>query len=266
MPCSSVIAEKWRKDLVEIGYAMISKKPNDIRRILEHPVVQRIDGEELGKFFRFAIEQAKIDRFLGGNYNLRNLSKLDDYKTALALEQDASSSGAQIIALTTRNKQLAELSNVIPTTQKRRLYDEIASRTFDDEEFRQLNARLGLSEKDLRKAAKAQNMVSFYGAGERTGILNVENKLSKALGKDSETLVVKASDRDQVLNEIDARVARVAKYDPEGAEDLKNLRARVRDIFNKGQDPGLDILEQLYFLEPGTRELVEKLSRNYDKL
>ena len=260
------IAEKWRKDLVEIGYAMLSKKPQDIRKILEHPVVQRIDGEELGKFFRFAMEQAKIDKYLLGDYGRRNLSRLDNYKTALALEQDASSSGAQIIALTTRNKQLAELSNVIPTTQKRRLYDEIAARTFDDEEFRQLNARLGLSEKDLRKAAKAQNMVSFYGAGERTGILNVENKLSKALGKDSETLVVKASDRDQVLNEIDARIARVAKYDPETAEDLRNLRARVRDVFNKGQDPGLDILEQLYFLEPATRELVEKLSRNYEKV
>ena len=32
-----------------------------------------------------------------------------------------SSSGAQIIAITTKNKQLAALSNVIPTNQKRRL-------------------------------------------------------------------------------------------------------------------------------------------------
>ena len=83
------------------------------------------------------------------------MSKLADYKTSLALEQDASSSGAQIIALTTRNKQLAELSNVVPTNQKRRLYDEIAYSTFNDPRFKVLNEKLGLSEKDLRKAAKA---------------------------------------------------------------------------------------------------------------
>jgi hypothetical protein len=84
---------------------------------------------------------------------------MNAYKTALALEQDASSSGAQIIALTTKNKQLASLSNVIPTNQKRRLYDEIAAATFNDPRFKVLNERLGLNEKDLRKAAKAQNMV-----------------------------------------------------------------------------------------------------------
>ena len=150
---------------------MISKKPNDIRKILESEIVQSIEGEEQGKFFRFAIEAAKIDNFLNGDYSKKNLTKLVNYKTALAMEQDASSSGAQIIALTTRNKQLAELSNVVPTTQKRRLYDEIAAATFNDERFRKLNIKLGLTEKDLRKAAKAQNMVTFYGAGERTGIM-----------------------------------------------------------------------------------------------
>jgi hypothetical protein len=50
---------------------------------------------------------------------------------------------------------LAELSNVVPTNQKRRLYDEIAAATFNDPRFRELNKRLGLTEIDLRKAAKA---------------------------------------------------------------------------------------------------------------
>ena len=81
-----------------------------------------------------------------------NLVKLKDYDISLALEQDASSSGAQIIALTTKNKQLAELSNVMPTNQKKRLYDEIAADTFNDPRFRELNKKLGLTEKDLRKA------------------------------------------------------------------------------------------------------------------
>jgi SPP1 gp7 family putative phage head morphogenesis protein len=192
------------------------------------------------------------------------VAKMNSYKTALALEQDASSSGAQIIALATKNKQLAELSNVVPTTQKRRLYDEIAAATYNDPRFKVMNERLGLSEKDLRKAAKAQNMVTFYGAGERTGILNVEGKLAKILEKQGNTLVVKASERDTILDEISARAARYKSYDPDTFDELMTLRANVRDIFNKGLDPGDEIMEQLYFLDPGNRALVEKMSATYD--
>jgi SPP1 gp7 family putative phage head morphogenesis protein len=260
------IAEKWRPELVRIGNHMLRKKPADIRAILDSEIVSKIDGEELNKFFRFALETAKIDNYLEGKYTKASLSRLNDYDVSLALEQDASSSGAQIIALTTRNKQLAELSNVIPTNQKKRLYDEIAAATYNDPRFRKLNEKLGLNEKDLRKAAKAQNMVTFYGAGERTGILNVEGKLAKVLDKDVNTLVVKASDRDTVLNEISARIARYEKFDPDTAEELRELRQNVRDIFNKGLDPGDDILEQLYFLDPKTKDLVEKMSRSYERV
>jgi SPP1 gp7 family putative phage head morphogenesis protein len=153
------IARKYRDEMVKLGYHMRRAKPGDVRAVLESELTGMIDGEEQGKFFRFAIEMSKIDEFLEGNYSARNLERLSNYKIALALEQDASSSGAQIIALTTRNKELAELSNVVPTTQKRRLYDEIAASTYNDPEFRKLNLKLGLNEKDLRKAAKAQNMV-----------------------------------------------------------------------------------------------------------
>lgn len=258
------IAEKWRPELVKIGNHMLRGKPADMRAILENELVSDVDGEELGKFFRFAMETAKMDAHVKGNY--KNLDLFDSYKTALALEQDASSSGAQIIALTTKNKQLAELSNVVPTTQKRRLYDEIASSTYNDPRFRKLNAKLGLTEKDLRKAAKAQNMVTFYGAGERTGILNVEGKLSKILGKDTATLVVKASDRDTVLNEISARIARYEKFDLDTAEELRQLRKSVKDIFNTGTTPSTDIMEQLYFLDSKTKDLVEKLTHSYGRV
>jgi hypothetical protein len=258
------VATLWQKDLIEIGNLMLDARPNAIRKILEHPVVQRIEGEELGKFFRFAIEAAKIDRYMEGDYS--DLSRLEKYKTALALEQDASSSGAQIIAMTTKNKQLAEMSNVVPTQQKRRLYDEIANSTFNDPRFRALNERLGLSEKDLRKAAKAQNMVIFYGAGERTGILNVEGKLGKVLEKQGNTLVVKASDRDKVLEEISARAARYQRYDPEMMQQLKDLRQEVRDIFNKGEPIGDEIMSQLYFLDADTKAVLEKMSHSYNKV
>ncbi len=251
------IQKKWWPDLVSIGDAMLKKRPNDIRYVLESKMVAEIDGEELGKFFRFAIEAAKLENHLKGG------GTIDNFMTALAMEQDASSSGAQIIALTTRNKQLAQLSNVVNTNQKRRLYDEIAASTWNDPRFKVLNERLGLNLKDLQKAAKAQNMVTFYGAGERTGIFNVEGKLAKVLNKQEGTLVVTASDRDRVLNEISARIARVENYDPEGAFDLRQLRNDVRDTFNKGINPGDDIMEQLYFLDPQTRDLVDKLSSAY---
>ena len=151
------IAERWRKDLVAIGNHLRRGKPDDIRKVLTNPLVLEVDGEEQGKLFRFAFELAKVDEFLEGDY--RNLDKLSNYKIGLALEQDASSSGAQIIALTTRNKQLAELSNVVPTNQKKRLYDIIANLTYNDPRFKELNLKLGLTEKDLRKASKNKIMV-----------------------------------------------------------------------------------------------------------
>lgn len=259
------IAEKHRKELIKIGEHMLRGKPEDIRAVLDSPLMKHIDGEEQPKLLRFALEMAKINRHLEGNYSKRNLVNLKNYKTSLALEQDASSSGAQIIALTTRNKQLAELSNVIPTTQKKRLYDEVARDTFHDPRFKKLNKKLGLTEKDLRKAAKAQNMVTFYGAGEKTGTMNVEAKLAKILEKDSDRLVIRASERDQVLNEISARMARYEKVDPDTYLELKALRNDVKDSFNKGQPIGDDLLEQLYFLDPKTRDIVEKLSKNNTK-
>ena len=154
------IADYWRKDLVEIGDAILRSKPADIRFILNHPMVAKIDGEEQPKFFRLALEQARVNNYLRGDYSEEALAKLSNYKTAFAIEQDASSSGAQIIALTTKNRQLAELSNVVPTDRKKRLYDEIAGKTFSDPRFKVLNEKLGLKEKDLQKAAKAQNMVN----------------------------------------------------------------------------------------------------------
>lgn len=90
--------------------------------------------------------------------------------------------------------------------------------------------------------------------------------MSKVLGKESGTLVVKAADRDTVLNEISARIARYERLDPLMAEELRALRQNVRDVFNKGIDPGDDILEQLYFLDPKTKDLVEKLSHSYTRV
>ncbi len=106
-------------------------------------------------------------------------------------------------------------------------------------------------------------MVTFYGAGQRTGILAVEGKLAKVLGKQEGTLVVRAAERDAVVAEISARMARYEKYDTDLYDQLKKLRRDVQDVFNKGLDPGSHIIEQLYFLDDKTRGFVEKMSNNY---
>jgi len=94
--------------------------------------------------------------------------------------------------------------------------------------------------------------------------LNVEAKLGKILEKKGDTLVVKASDRDTILDEISARAARYKRYDPTTFEELMTLRANVKHIFDKGLDPGDEIMEQLYFLDPANRALVDKMSATYD--
>jgi hypothetical protein len=94
----------------------------------------------------------------------------------------------------------------------------------------------------------------------------VEGKLAKVLNKEEGTLVVTASQREQVLDEISARMARYEKTDPFIVEELRQLRNNVKDIFNKGMDPGDEIMEQLYFLDPATKDLVAKMSQNYDRV
>lgn len=77
---------------------------------------------------------------------------------------------------------------------------------------------------------------------------------------------MKAADRDTVLSEISARMARYEKLDPDLYNELKALRQDVKDVFNKGLHPGDDLMEQLYFLDGPTRDLVEKMTRSYDKI
>jgi SPP1 gp7 family putative phage head morphogenesis protein len=260
------IFQYWKKDLIALGNAVQRGKPGDIRFVLNNKIFQGLEGEEQGKLLRFALEVSKIDDYLEGVYTSQNLKKLDNYLVDVAFEQDASSSGAQIIALTTKNKQLAELSNVVPTTQKRRLYDEIAASTFADPRFQKLNQRLGLKEKDLRKAAKQQNMVTFYGAGEATGIMSVESKLAKVLGSKTNTLVVTRTDVDKIVEQIDIVRANLKRRDPITYEELTGLRKQVIQSVNKAEAFDSYIVQALESHHIDTKDFVEKVSRNYDRV
>lgn len=96
--------------------------------------------------------------------------------------------------------------------------------------------------------------------------MNVEGKLAKVLGKDKDRLVVRAAERDAVLQQIDARAARYQKFDEDTYRELKKLRRDVSDCFNKGTSPGEEIMESLYFLDPQTKDFVEKLTRQYGSI
>ena len=96
--------------------------------------------------------------------------------------------------------------------------------------------------------------------------MNVEGKLAKILEKDSGRLVVKAAERDAILDQISARAARYKDIDIDTYDELMALRKDVKDIFNKGLAPGDEIMDQLFFLDPKTRDFVEKLTRQYDNV
>lgn len=61
-------------------------------------------------------------------------------------------------------------------------------------------------------------------------------------------------------------MARYESIDRETYLELKALRQDVKNTFDNGLDPGDEMMEQLYFLDPKTRDFVEKLSRNHTKV
>ena len=146
--------------LLDIGELVSATTQRDrrIREFLEHPLVRSLEGPEVAKLARLALEYTRIHKHVKGDFN--NTSLLATYKTQLMIENDASASGAQIIGLSTRDRQIATVSNVIATTQKNRLYDLVAMDTINDPDYVKIAAlrNANLTWEDLAKAAKAQNI------------------------------------------------------------------------------------------------------------
>jgi len=154
------IFNRNQSKLLEIGRLLQAKTQKDrrIREFLEHPLIRELEGPEVGKMARLALEYTRIYDHVGGDFN--NTKLLKTYKTKLMIENDASSSGAQIISLSTGDRSIAEASNVVATTKKNRLYDLVAQDTVNDPEFLKIPAlrNAGLTWSDLAKGAKAQNI------------------------------------------------------------------------------------------------------------
>ena len=260
-----------RAELIELGRKLQSKTQRDrrIREVLEHPLVQGMDAEEHPKLLRFALETARMDDHLKGDWS--DTSILSTFKTQLPIEIDASASGAQIIALSTKNKALAFESNVIATPKKNRLYDIMAQDAVSDPRFKALG-RLpsDLTWEDLSKAAKAQNMVSFYGAGAATQRGSLADKFAKELLKRDHVVVTRrrssntpkdAFSQLELNKLIDEQIKLARAVDAtETVRDLTLLKRELNDVIDKDAPVGSKLRALAKDVHVDVEEFVERVS------
>ena len=281
-----------KDDLIELGSIMQGRyrQPNrNIEDFLNHRLIAGHDAEEIPKIARYALEVKRIDDHLRkAGYTMetaiqsrKGLAHLKKYKTTLMVENDASSSGAQIIGLSTRDRQIAEISNVVPTTSKQRLYDIIAQRTASDPRYRKIQ-RLGddIGWEDLAKAAKAQNMVTFYGAGEATQIANIEAKLAERLLKKTNQVIIykdkvpsNLKDNDRVFSyrDISDTLKReIAEAELAGLDatsmQLKNLKSGIDDVILNEAPMDSKLLHMARDTHSDAEMFIEKLTNTREGL
>ena len=241
------------KNLLQIGEAMMSPTQPDrrIKEFLSNPLVAVTEDKEVGKLARLALEYTRIHRHMNGEmvtnkslWTNAQRQRLAQYKTKMMIENDASSSGAQIISLSTGDRASAELSNVLQTSKKQRLYDEIAKRTVDDAEFLAIPelAEMDLDWTDLMKAAKNQNMVAFYGAGDATKSANVANQFAKVLAKKGK-IAISTKEVDKFKKAIDAKIS--FEMDRKNWSRIDELRDIKKQVVLSSKE-GSSITDSLY--------------------
>jgi len=252
------IFNRNREKLIELGEIMMSTTQRDrrIREFLEHPLIRGLEGPEVPKMGRMALEYARIERHLKGG------KPLNSYETKLMIENDASSSGAQIIGLSTGDRAVSQASNVLATTQKNRLYDLVAMDTVNDPEFIKIPALrdASLTWEDLAKAAKAQNMVSFYGAGAATKTANIANKFSKVLD-DMGFVTVTKDNLGEYLRIIDGKIKVSDRLGTTSVSaELTSFRKELVELINKNEPAGRTLLKQAQDIHPDVGDFVNKLT------
>jgi SPP1 gp7 family putative phage head morphogenesis protein len=249
------------KEILSLGRLMMETTQRDrrIREYLEHPIIRATEAEEVPKISRLAIEYARAHKAVNGDFT--NVNKLAEYKTKLMIENDASSSGAQIIGLSTGDRDISINSNVLPTLQKNRLYDLVAMDTVSDPEFQKIQGLRDANVQwtDLQKAAKAQNMVSFYGAGKATQAANIEAKFASVLELKGYTVVTREELRG-VTNIIDGKIKEADRL---GAENvvfgLKQLKRELNEVVEGETPVGQELLAHARDSHPDVEAFVDKL-------
>lgn len=256
------IFNRNERDILSLGRLLLTKTQRDrrIREFLEHPLIRGLDAEEIPKMTRLALEYARVYEHVDGNFN--NVRKLSTYRTKLMIENDASSSGAQVIGLSTRDRSISENSNVVPTRQKNRLYDLVAMDTVSDPRFQAIDklADANIQWTDLQKAAKAQNMVSFYGAGKATQAANIEAKFAGILESKGYTVITREELRG-VNNQIDKLVKDADRIGADNVSyGLKQLKREINDVLNNEVPVGKELLAAARDVHPDVESFVDKLA------
>ncbi len=91
-------------------------------------------------------------------------------KTAYMVEQDASCSGAQFVAMLQGDTKLAKYTNLLPDSIKHDLYNYIV----EDTAIQGILKEVGITRpKKIRNAAKPVVMLSFYGAQDESIAMNI---------------------------------------------------------------------------------------------
>jgi SPP1 gp7 family putative phage head morphogenesis protein len=237
-----------------------TQRSRRIREFLEHPLIQSHDAEEISKVARLSLEYARVHRHTKGD--LLNPNACKGFTSKLMIENDASSSGAQIIGLSTGDRAISVNSNVLATHKKNRLYDLVAMDTAADPELHQLRAfrDAGITWEDLAKAAKAQNMVSFYGAGANTQATNIEAKFSKVMEKKG-FLVITKDELKVVLDEV-ALKRKNADYigATEVVKQMDKFKKELIETLNNATTPDRELVKAAADIHPYATEFVEKLN------
>jgi SPP1 gp7 family putative phage head morphogenesis protein len=255
------IFKRSEKQLLELGQLLMNKTQRDrrIREFLEHPIIRAHDAEEIPKITRLALEYARVHKHVNGNFN--DVARLKSYETRLMIENDASSSGAQIIGLSTGDRDISVNSNVLQTTQKNRLYDLVAMDTVSDPEFQKISklANANISWIDLQKAAKAQNMVSFYGAGKATQAANIEAKFADVLEKKG-FLVITREEIRPIMKQIDREIKNAEYINADQVVfGLKQLKKEINEVIEGETPVGKELLDAARDAHPDVGAFVEKL-------
>lgn len=253
--------------LVELGRLVTQNRPSSVRKILENPLVQSAGGEEMGKLLRFALEHYRLNMHLGNNYSRTNVDRLSrTFMTQLTVEVDASSSGAQIISLSTRNRELAEKSNVVPTRSKNRLYDIIAERAYSDPRVQRIiQSGIDINLDDLKKASKSHNLVTFYGAGAKTQAFAVETALAKRL-RMRDYLVLDSTELDKFNNSLIIQRNRArGSGDNDFADRIEVLRRDINDTIKKEEPFSNDLIRTAKEIHPDSKDFVDKFHNNFRK-
>lgn len=252
------IFNRNKNKILELGNLMQATTQRDrrLREFLEHPLIRSQKGKHVAKIARMALEYNRIQKHLNSGKSLRS------FKTRLMIENDASSSGAQIIGLSTADRAVSVSSNVLATPQKNRLYDLVAQDTINDPEFLKISALrdANLTWEDLSDAAKGQNMVGFYGAGTATKTMRVSKGLREVL-EDKDFLVISKETLNPNLRIVDGKIKVAERLGASTViEELKAFKKELIDTINKSEPVGRTLLKQAQDIHPDVGDFVNKLT------